>query len=65
MWLEPGRGTLADNKSRRLDEQVGVLLGENSGQVATADAAVDAHHPAQPYWYLGTVGTRPEWRGFG
>ena len=53
IWLAPGRGTLADNESRRLDEQVGVLLGKNSGQVATADAAVDAHHQAQPYWLPG------------
>ena len=44
---------------------VSFILGEYSGQVATADAAVDAHHPAQPYWFLGTVGTRPGWRGFG
>ena len=27
---------------------VSFILGEYSGQVATADAAVDAHHPAQP-----------------
>ena len=65
MWLAPGPKTLSDVESRRLDEQTAVLLGENLGMVAAADATVDAHHPAQPYWFLGTVGTRPDSRGFG
>jgi len=65
MWLAPGPKTLSDLESRRLDEQAAVLLGANGGSVAAADTAVDALHPAQPYWFLGTVGTRPDSRGLG
>lgn len=65
MWLAPGPENMSENDSRRLDEQAVDFLGENSGRVAAANAAVDAHHPAQPYWFLGTVGTRPDRRGIG
>ena len=65
MWLAPGPKALSDNESRELDERAGALLGENRSRVAAANADVDAHYPDQPYWFLGTVGTLPDWRGHG
>ena len=65
LWLAPGPNTLPDNESRRFQVQAAALLGDHVVGVAAADAAVAAHRPAQPYWFLATVGTRPERQGLG
>jgi len=65
MWLAPEPQSLSEHESDWLGEQADAIVGDNSNLVAAANAAVDAHHPAQPYWFLGTVGAHPGWRGFG
>jgi GNAT superfamily N-acetyltransferase len=64
-WLAPGPKTLSHDEERELQEHADMFLGDNSVSVAAANHAVDAHHPSQPYWFLATVGTRPERRGLG
>lgn len=41
------------------------LIGAGGQRLAAADALTRSHHPPQPYWYLGTVGTHPDRRGRG
>ena len=54
--------TLSQTESRQLRASTAILLAENAETVAAADAAVGAHHPPWPHWFLGSVGTRPEFR---
>lgn len=67
MWQGPVTKALSDTtssdaESRRLRARTATLLGENAERVAAANAAVDAHRPPWPHWFLGSVGTRPEFR---
>ncbi|MCU1358722.1 MAG: Puromycin N-acetyltransferase [Ilumatobacteraceae bacterium] len=54
-------GELIDSIRHQQD----VLIGGDAQRLQAADAITRPYHPQQPYWYLGTVGTRPERRGEG
>ncbi|MBE2998532.1 GNAT family N-acetyltransferase [Nocardiopsis sp. HNM0947] len=41
------------------------LAGDRSDAHASAEAAMEAHRPAEPVWFLGTVGVRPSAQGRG
>ena len=41
------------------------LVGDDGPRLDAADAVTRPHHPSEPAWYLGTIGTRPERRGHG
>lgn len=41
------------------------LAGDRSDAHASAEAAMEAHRPSEPVWFLGTVGVRPSAQGRG
>lgn len=50
-----------DQQALLIDQRIGA----RADRLASADALTRPHHPPQPYWYLGTIGTRPDARGRG
>jgi len=62
VWVAPGPPTLSDSDAAALGEAYRSLLGDNAGRVETAEQAIAALRPPQPYWYLATMGTRPAHR---
>ncbi len=67
LWRVPGRGRLSWRE--RLLGAVPMLAATRSalGRVLAVGRAIDAHHPAEPYWYLHLAGCMPgaQGRGFG
>jgi ribosomal protein S18 acetylase RimI-like enzyme len=72
IWSPPSTVSI-DGSTREFvaaahEEQSAIIDGLISGgaaRLAAADALTRPHHPSVPYWYLGTVGTRPDRRGRG
>lgn len=52
----PASGTTAEHEA---------LIGDRLPQANEASAFVEAHHPKTPHWYLASMGTRPNWQGWG
>lgn len=65
MWAPPGRWRTDRWTSLRLMPGFLLALGRNSGRGQQVDETLDAAHPAEPHWYLSTIGTSPAARGAG
>lgn len=51
----------------RLDAVASAALSDRRGLVEAVEAAIEAHHPRRPHWFLATMGTSPalQRRGLG
>jgi GNAT superfamily N-acetyltransferase len=64
-WVPADRRPVPPDIHERLDAEEPVLFGDRLGAVEALDAMGRAARPAEPHWYLATVGTRPECQGRG
>jgi GNAT superfamily N-acetyltransferase len=65
IWSPPSTARGDPPGLAALRDQQDALIGPDVGRLHAADRMTRAHRPTQPYWYLGTVGTRPDRRGCG
>jgi len=61
-WVIPGGPRISDALRTRLHEESAALFGDRLEAVDALDAETSALRPAEPHWYLATVGTRPDRR---
>ncbi len=67
VWGAPDPGPLPDIVSAELGALYMGFDSATQARMAAVSAAVNAHRPAEPYWYLQFLGTHPDWQrqGFG
>ena len=65
LWAPPGHAIIpAPTIVRHLPGMLGAL-GRNALRALRTLNHVDRHHPKDPHWYLGVLGTRPARQGRG
>ncbi len=64
-WVKPGGARISDALRTRLNEESAAFFGDRLEAVDALDAETLPLRPTGPYWYLATVGTRPDRRGEG
>jgi GNAT superfamily N-acetyltransferase len=65
-WTPPGQGEWPPERGARfLEELAPVLDAGDLGRLGQLNELMDAHHPSEPHWYLGSIATRPSMRGRG
>lgn len=65
IWSPPASTNVDSALLERVRLEQDAMLGVDAERLRAADALTHPHHPPPPYWYLGTVGTRPDRRGNG
>lgn len=66
MWAPPGRWkTTAGEVVRMAPSMLRAVGLRHTPSRARALSAMDAHHPAEPHWYLAILGADPQRRGQG
>lgn len=65
LWAPPGHAIIpVPTILRHLPGMLGAL-GTNTARALRSLNQVDRHHPKEPHWYLGVLGTRPDRQGRG
>lgn len=64
VWSTPESGGAEAVMAELLPTLVN-LAGDRADAYASAEGAMEGHRPAEPAWFLGTVGVRPESQGRG
>ena len=64
LWVPPGRPPLSAGAALRLAPLVRHTRGRTLRTLRLL-AAVDSHHPREPHYYLGVLGTDPPFQGRG
>ncbi len=64
VWSTPGSGGAEAVMAELLPTLVG-LAGDRADFYASAEGAMEEHRPAEPAWFLGTVGVHPQAQGRG
>jgi ribosomal protein S18 acetylase RimI-like enzyme len=62
LWLPPGVTSDSDAIEVLIGETVGA---ERQSVAAQVGEGIDAHHPAEPHWYLSMIGVDPARQGRG
>ncbi|MHB1486764.1 MAG: GNAT family N-acetyltransferase [Acidimicrobiales bacterium] len=65
LWEPPGTSKLGPWDLLRLAPSFGTIFGPRVPAVIKLLATIDAKHPAEPSWYLFTLGTDPAIQGQG
>jgi GNAT superfamily N-acetyltransferase len=65
LWAAPGRWRSPPTDVFRYGPGLALSLGFRLPEVARAMGAVEQRHPAEPHWYLATLGTDPNRQGRG
>lgn len=64
VWSTPDSGGAEEVMAELLPTLVN-LAGDRADAYASAEGAMEQHRPAEPVWFLGTVGVRPGAQGRG
>lgn len=64
-WIPPAGFAIPSVLRERLELEEPALFGDRLERVAALDALTREVRPAEPHWWLATVGTRPERRRHG
>ncbi|SHE58145.1 GNAT family N-acetyltransferase [Streptoalloteichus hindustanus] len=64
VWMPP-EPRVPEHVWAELGPRVEELQGERASFAAAADVLCEAHKPAEPHWWLATVGVRPDLQGRG
>ncbi len=64
-WLPPGCAGPDQPFIDRFGGQIAELMGERARAASDAHKMQDARRPAEPHWYLASMGTHPDWQGKG
>ncbi|MCZ2860858.1 GNAT family N-acetyltransferase [Blastococcus sp. VKM Ac-2987] len=64
-WSRPDSAPLSAATAELLAREVPRLLGDRAAALEEAEAAGVRLRPKEPHWFLGCVGTHPQWRGRG
>lgn len=65
LWAPVGREPVPEGHAEALGQRLATALGDDADRAVELDALLEAHHPAQPCFYLQFVGVVPEHRGDG
>ncbi|HXY28946.1 MAG TPA: GNAT family N-acetyltransferase [Acidimicrobiales bacterium] len=65
LWAPPGHGVIPTSTTLRNLGGVLHALGTNALRALRALTHVEHLHPKEPHWYLGVLGTRPQFQGRG
>ncbi|TCN58426.1 acetyltransferase (GNAT) family protein [Rhodococcus sp. SMB37] len=65
MWAPPDRWRAPVGATLRMLPQLLWALGRNVDVGRSVDSALESAHPAEPHWYLSTIGTASHARGAG
>jgi len=65
LWAPPGRAIIPPLTVLRHAPPLVGALGRRAVAALRALSHVERHHPKEPHWYLGVLGTRPELQGHG
>jgi len=65
LWAPPGHWKLTTSQIVRSLPAVALGLGSNTLRSVRLMGEVDRHHPSEPHWYLGVLGTDPPRQGTG
>lgn len=64
-WTRPDAPTLSPGTEELLSSELPRLIGDRAARLRESEDFLTQQLPAQPHWFLGCVGTRPQWRGRG
>ena len=65
LWAPPGHASIATATILMHVHEIFRTLGSSSLRALRALTYVDRHHPAEPHWYLGVLGTHSAHQGAG
>jgi GNAT superfamily N-acetyltransferase len=65
MWAPPGHWKLTPAAIVRSLPTMVRALGRNMARALPLLGEIDSHHPREPHWYLGVLGTDPPHQGRG
>lgn len=65
LWAPPGRAIIPGPTVLRHSPRLLRALGRRAPLALRALSHVEAHHPKEPHWYLGVLGTRRSEQGKG
>lgn len=65
LWREPGKSKTGIWEMIRHAPAMLGALGGALGRALSVANAIDAHHPAEPFWYLHIAGCEPRFQGRG
>lgn len=61
-WVRPGYEGVSEEVAERLAPEIQALQGDRREAAEAADLLLATRRPVADYWYLASVGTRPERR---
>jgi ribosomal protein S18 acetylase RimI-like enzyme len=65
LWTPPGR-RLDTGAMAQMNARFPVIFGPNLERALSTYLTFEEYHPASPeHWYLGSIGTHPDWQGRG
>lgn len=65
-WTPPDPPPWPPERAERFGAALGeVCTGDDVARLAVLDAAMEAHHPSEPLWYLDVIATVPAAQGQG
>jgi ribosomal protein S18 acetylase RimI-like enzyme len=66
VWAPPGCWRLDLEAMGRFSEMIPTIFGSNLSRALDVWGALEAKHPVEPpHWYLGILGTHPDWQSRG
>ncbi|MDY6995268.1 MAG: GNAT family N-acetyltransferase [Actinomycetota bacterium] len=65
LWDPPGRWRQTQSEELRMMPGLLLALGRRAGRGMAVSELMKSHHPDEPHWYLGVIGSDPQVRGVG
>ena len=65
LWLPPGVAAVSEDDAEEFGTATAAVMGDDAPRAFELMELMDAHHPADPSYYLQLVGVVPGWQGHG
>ncbi|CAN3129876.1 GNAT family N-acetyltransferase [Mycobacterium sp. smrl_JER01] len=65
LWDPPGRWKQTQGEELRMMPSFLLAMGRQVGRGLQVSELMKQHHPEEPHWYLGVIGSDPDMRGAG
>jgi GNAT superfamily N-acetyltransferase len=66
LWIPPNGTELTEEEEERLEPLLDQLVGRRASEILELVESFEASHPREPpHYYLGLLGTHPDYRGLG
>jgi GNAT superfamily N-acetyltransferase len=65
LWDPPGRWKQTQGEEVRMMPSFLLAMGTQVGRGLQVSELMKEHHPEEPHWYLGVIGSDPDMRGAG